>query len=154
MFAEDAELIPAGLFTDTMRRAHEGSTLQPLWQFFDVNGPLFDRKQPKIELPARQIEQLYRAAKDFDWQDVRPEIFGTIFEQALSPVERHELGAHYTREADIERVIGPTIVEPWRERIDNLRNPREAEALIEQLKAFQILDPGLDRQLGDGAVGG
>ena len=141
MFAEDAELIPAGLFTDTMRRAHEGSTLQPLWQFFDVNGPLFDRKQPKIELPARQIEQLYRAAKDFDWQDVRPEIFGTIFEQALSPVERHELGAHYTREADIERVIGPTIVEPWRERIDNLRNPREAEALIEQLKAFHILDP-------------
>jgi hypothetical protein len=158
MFAEDTELIPASMFTDTMRRAHEAGNLQPLWQLFDdfsregaskksnrlapyVNGPLFDRDQPRIELSKKQIEQLLRAARDFDWQDVRPEIFGTIFEQALSPVERHELGAHYTREADIERVVGPTIIEPWRERIANLRFPKEAEALIEQLKSFHVLDP-------------
>jgi len=158
MFAEDTELIPANMFTDTMRRAYEAGSLQPLWQLFDdfskegaskkfnrlapyVNGPLFDRDQPRIELPKKQIENLYLAARDFDWQDVRPEIFGTIFEQALSPVERHELGAHYTREADIDRVIGPTIVEPWRERIANLRHPKEAEALVEQMKNFHVLDP-------------
>ena len=158
MFAEDTELIPAGMFTDTMRRAHEAGSPQPLWQLFDdfskegtskklnrlapyVNGPLFDRDQPRIDLSKRQLEQLLRAARDFDWQDVRPEIFGTIFEQALEAVERHELGAHYTREADIERVVVPTIIEPWRERIANLRFPKEAEELIEQLKGFHVLDP-------------
>lgn len=158
MFAEDTDLIPANMFTDTMRRAHEAANLQPMWQLFEdfskeaaskktnrfapyVNGPLFDRDQPHIDLTKTQIEHLLRAARDFDWQDVRPEIFGTIFEQALSAVERHELGAHYTREADIARVVGPTIIEPWRERIANLRHPKDAEALIDQLRNFHVLDP-------------
>ena len=35
IYAEDTELIPANMFTDTMRRAHEAGNLQPLWQLFD-----------------------------------------------------------------------------------------------------------------------
>ena len=58
-----------------------------------------------------------------------------------NPVERHELGAHYTREVDITRVVMPTIIEPWRERIAQLRHPKDAEALIERMKSFHILDP-------------
>jgi hypothetical protein len=159
MFAEDTDLIPPNLFKDTMGRALKAGNLQPLWTLFEdlssnvdaakkhnrlapyMNGPLFDRDQPRIDLGKKQVENLYAAAKKFDWQDVRPEIFGTIFEQALSPVERHELGAHYTREADIVRVVGPTVIEPWRERIANLSHWTQAEALIADLKDFHVLDP-------------
>jgi hypothetical protein len=32
--------------------------------------------------------------------------------------ERHAFGAHFTSEFDIRKVVGPTIVKPWRDRID------------------------------------
>ncbi len=157
MFAEDTDLTHPNLFKDTMRRARQAGTLQPLWTLFEdfsksdaskrqnrlapyMNGPLFDLDQPRIDLRKEHVAKLCAAA-EFEWQDVRPEIFGTIFEQALSPVERHELGAHYTREADIVRVVGPTVLEPWRERVASLRYPKDAEVLIGKLKNFHVLDP-------------
>jgi len=72
---------------------------------------------------------------------VRPEIFGSIFEQALDPVLRHELGAHFTREEDILRVVGPTILAPWQQRIVALRTPKDAERAVEAMKAYHVLDP-------------
>ena len=50
-----------------------------------------------------------------DWTDVEPAIFGTLLERALSPVERHKLGAHYTPRAYVERLVLPTVIEPLRE---------------------------------------
>ncbi len=158
MFAEDTELIPAGMFTNVLKDAGSLARPDPIFALFDdlgtramddkahrfapyVNGPLFDRGRSGLGLDAEQIGYLYAVARDFDWQDVHPEIFGSIFEQALDPVQRHELGAHFTRESDIARVVQPTIVEPWRQRVEQLRHPKEAEALIEAMKAFHILDP-------------
>ncbi|MEK6606707.1 MAG: DNA methyltransferase [Myxococcota bacterium] len=158
MFAEDTDLTPPRMFTDVMKKAAEAGEMDPVWALFKdfgnknpgekhfrfapyVNGPLFDREQPRLDLTPGQIHDIYCAARDFDWQDVRPEIFGSIFEQALDPDERHELGAHFTREADIARVVGPTVIEPWRERIAELRMPKEAERAIEDMKAFHVLDP-------------
>ena len=39
------------------------------------------------------------------------------------------LGAHYTHEADIQKVVRPTIVEPWLERIENATKLRELQRL-------------------------
>ncbi len=158
MFAEDTELVPALMFTQVMREAVDTGKMEPAWALFDdfgkrnaadrthrfapyVNGPLFDRKQPKIILTQAQIEDIHDAAKNFDWQGVRPEIFGSIFEQALDAAERHELGAHFTREEDIAKVVGPTVIEPWRQRIDAIRTRQDAERVVEQMKEFHVLDP-------------
>ncbi len=158
MFAEDTELIPAGMFTTALKDAETVEHPDPIFTLFDdlgtramddkahrfapyVNGPLYDRGRTGLRLDKAQIHDLYQAAHDFDWQDVHPEIFGSIFEQALDPVQRHELGAHFTREADIAKVVRPTVIEPWRQRVEQLRHPKEAEALIEELKGFHILDP-------------
>ena len=158
MFAEDTELVPALMFTQVMREAVDTGKMEPVWSLFDdfgkrnaadrshrfapyVNGPLFDRNQPKIALTQAQIEDIHGAAKNFDWQGVRPEIFGSIFEQALDAAERHELGAHFTREEDIAKVVGPTVIEPWRQRIDAIRTRQDAERVVEQMKGFHVLDP-------------
>lgn len=158
MFAEDTELIPPAIFTRAMKEADREGNLRPVWALFEdfgkrrpgekqnhlapyVNGPLFDLSQPQLELTAEQVHDIYCAAKDFDWQDVRPEIFGSIFEQALDEVERHELGAHFTREADIARVVVPTVVAPWQERVYNIRTPQDAERVVAEMKAFHVLDP-------------
>ena len=50
-----------------------------------------------------------------DWADVEPSIFGTLLERALDPTERHRLGAHFTPRAYVERLVGPTILEPLRD---------------------------------------
>lgn len=47
--------------------------------------------------------------------------FVTLLERALSPGERHALGAHYTPRAYVERLVLPTIVEPLREEWRNVQ---------------------------------
>jgi hypothetical protein len=158
MFAEDTELVPPKLFSETMKRAVADEKLDPVLALFAdfgkrnqgeksnafapyINGPLFDLTPPRITLSAGQLQDLWSAAKDYDWSGVRPEIFGSIFEQALDPVTRHELGAHFTREADIARVVMPTVIEPWRARIRALKTPKEAEEAIKAMKRYHVLDP-------------
>ena len=158
MFAEDTDLVPPRLFTDAMATAKETGRMEGVWSLFDdfgrkdpndkanrfvpyVNGPLFDLTHPKLAIGLRHIEEIHAAAKSYDWKDVRPEIFGSIFERALDMTERHELGAHFTREADIARIVGPTIVAPWQRRIDAVGTIKDAERVIEEMKAFHVLDP-------------
>ncbi len=45
---------------------------------------------------------------------MEPAIFGTLLERALSPEERHKLGAHFTPRAYVERLVLPTVIEPLR----------------------------------------
>ena len=56
-----------------------------------------------------------------NWAKIDPAIFGTLFVGSMDQKERHALGAHFTSEADIQKVIQPTIIRPWRERISATR---------------------------------
>jgi SAM-dependent methyltransferase len=56
--------------------------------------------------------------------------------------ERHAFGAHFTSEFDIRKVVGPTVVRPWRERIDAAgKNVAELRKALAGLRAFRVLDP-------------
>lgn len=79
------------------------------------NGGLFDTVAP-FDLTTTEIEGLHDAAIT-DWSAVRAEIFGTLFEQSMDAGERHAWGAHFTSQADIARVVGPSIVDPRRARL-------------------------------------
>ena len=82
-----------------------------------------------IELKRAEAYRLCESAAE-NWAQVRPEIFGTLFQDSMDKKERHAFGAHFTSEFDIRKVVGPTIVRPWRERIDaagkNVRELRKA----------------------------
>lgn len=103
------------------------------------NGGLF-REPARIELSIDEIGILRGAAK-FDWSKVRPEIFGVIFEHSMDAAERHATGAHFTSPVDIMKVVGPTIVEPWTERIEKAGSLKALEALLARLERFHVLDP-------------
>lgn len=103
-----------------------------------VNGELF-AAPAKVHL--NQVElQLLRRAAEFDWRRVNPTIFGSLMEKCLAE-RRWELGAHYTHEADIMKIVRPTIVQPWRDRIEAVATPAQARQLLEELCAFRVLDP-------------
>src|SRR5258708_26427865 len=54
---------------------------------------------------------------------------------------RWELGAHYTHEVDIMKIVRPTILQPWRERIEATSTVDEVRSTLEDLCAFRVLDP-------------
>ncbi len=150
MFAEDSGLIPPGSFTGLLKsqRAHPQHLelqLAALWQAMDegqfapalgvplrkFNGYLF-KDRTAISLDAEELEVLIQAAEHV-WTEVEPAIFGTLLERALNHKERAKLGAHYTPRAYVERLIGPTIIEPLRADWDGVRGA--AATLIEEGKA-------------------
>ena len=135
MFAEDVELLPKGAFLGLLQtHRNDPATLQQmlriLWTDMDkggfsaalakpvlhFNGKLFkgaERDGYSLLLTPAQIDLLIQAAKA-NWREVEPAIFGTLLERALSPTERHALGAHYTPRAYVERLVLPTVIAPLR----------------------------------------
>lgn len=131
MFAEDVGLLPPNAFRDLLARHADDpevalQMLGALWRDMDTggfsavlankvlrfNGKLF--KEPNVlPLTKGQLQALLEASKA-DWRHVEPAIFGTLLERALSPAERHKLGAHYTPRAYVERLVLPTVIEPLR----------------------------------------
>lgn len=135
MFAEDVGLLPKvdneGAFTGllkTLQKAPEQFVplVAELWKAMDegkfsvairaqlprFNGKLF--KQPEVlPLDRDQIDLLLEASRA-DWAEVEPAIFGTLLESALNPLERHDLGAHYTPRAYVDRLVLPTVIKPLR----------------------------------------
>ena len=103
------------------------------------NGGLFTEIDP-VELRGAELHLLEAAARE-DWSAVKPEIFGTIFQQSMDKGERHAYGAHFTSEFDIQKVVGPTIVRPWRARIEAATSRTELRALLGELRRFRVLDP-------------
>ena len=172
MFAEDVELLPKASFEKLLIKCEKDpSKFQPmvtqLWEAMDTggfayaletdvkrfNGEFF-KSRAVLELGREEIGEL-RAAAACDWRDVDPSIFGTLLEQALDPVERKKLGAHYTPRSYVERLVVATIIEPLRAEWENVlstaelqkSDKREKDAIAtvaafhEKLCKTRILDP-------------
>jgi len=104
-----------------------------------VNGQLF-ADPAEVDLNRDELDLLAGAA-EYDWSQVDPTIFGSLLEGVIGRERRWELGAHYTHEADILKIVGPSIVRPWQDRIDQLSTPQQARELLEELTSFIVLDP-------------
>jgi len=161
MFAEDFGLLPNRMFTKLLvglvqdpSRASEDE-LGNLFELVNtpgprpahgvykdapfVNGQLFE-KPARVHLTTEEVAQL-REATTFDWKLVEPAIFGYLLEGALGRERQWRFGAHYTSEADIREVVGPTIAEPWRERLDACETLADVRAAQDDLAAYHVLDP-------------
>lgn len=100
-----------------------------------VNGQLF-ADPAWIELNAEELKILAEATTH-NWSKVEPTIFGSLMERIIAG----KLGAHYTHEIDIMKIVDPTIIRPWQARIDAATTPNEALHVLEELCAFRVLDP-------------
>lgn len=103
------------------------------------NGGLF-ADPARIELDETELNHLREAARE-DWSKVQPEIFGTLFQHSMDAGERHAFGAHFTHPADIMKIVGPTIVEPWRAQIEGAKTLARLDELLNRLHNFRVLDP-------------
>lgn len=129
---------------------HCAAVRQDLLRF---NGGLFREVCP-VQINEAELEAL-TAAAERDWALVEPAIFGTLLEQALDPRQRTELGAHYTPRAYVERLVGPTVMEPLRTEWEAVEGTalglhqkgqgEEARAIVRrfhrELCSQRVLDP-------------
>jgi hypothetical protein len=104
-----------------------------------ANGSLF-AKPARVHLDREELE-LLRQACESSWRKVEPAIFGALLQGALGRERQWALGAHYTAEADILKIVLPTIVEPWRERIAVCRSVADVQAAQDDLMRYVVLDP-------------
>jgi SAM-dependent methyltransferase len=103
------------------------------------NGGLF-AEPARLELRLDEVGLLKAASKE-DWSKVRPEIFGALFEHSLGKEERHAFGAHFTHPTDIMKIVGPTIVEPWRKVIEEASTLKRLRDLWQRMQGYRVLDP-------------
>jgi hypothetical protein len=172
MFAEDVGLLPEKSFKHVLEECEKNpATFVPvvtqLWEAMDTggfahalkqdvkkfNGEFF-RSKGALPLGREEIGELRQAAS-YNWNEVDPSIFGTLVEQALDPVERKKLGAHYTPRAYVERLVIATIIEPLREdwrnvqaTAETLRGAGDLKSAAAAVQAFhdklcetRVLDP-------------
>ncbi|UFX46437.1 MULTISPECIES: class I SAM-dependent DNA methyltransferase [Bradyrhizobium] len=128
-FAQSVKLLPDGLFPKLLQRSTQNperakNYLNKLFEAmesggeFDLNdiawfnGGLFDGRRA-LPLDASDIGLLV-AAGSLDWSLIDPTIFGTLFERFLDPDKRAQIGAHYTDQDKIAKIIDPVILRPLR----------------------------------------
>ncbi len=103
------------------------------------NGGLFAHPA-RLELQDTELVLLREAAKS-DWSKVQPEIFGTLFQHSMGKQERHAFGAEFTHPSDIMKIVGPTIVQPWREQIEGAKTLKRLRELLQRMHHYRVLDP-------------
>lgn len=109
-----------------------------------VNGRLFEER---TATPAfnRRMRDLLVELCSLDWGRISPAIFGAMFQSVIeldAKDRRRQLGAHYTSEANILRLIGPLFLDDLRAELEKARNHQNR--LFEfhkKLNRLTFLDP-------------
>ncbi len=127
------------LHTDPKKR---GKNLAPgLAAFPYVNGGLFNERLAVPAFTSEMRESLLNAAA-LGWSGVSPAIFGAMFQGLMSKVDRRKLGAHYTQESNILRVIKPLFLDAlWAEFESCKSSKKKLKELHEKLRKTRFFDP-------------
>lgn len=104
-----------------------------------VNGGLFADETIVIPPFTEEIEDLLlkQASASFDWKEISPNIFGTVFESTLNPETRRNGGMHYTSIVNIHKVIDPLFLENLRLERNEIKSIAVKQSRIKRLHSFQ-----------------
>jgi len=112
-----------------------------LAQFPYVNGKLFEETLQPAQFDSKMREMLLEACA-FDWGKISPAIFGSMFQAVMNPQQRRNLGAHYTSEKNIQKVIKPLFLDDLYTEFEKIKGNRNK--LLEfnkKIANLYFLDP-------------
>lgn len=129
---------------------------EPFRSFPYVNGSIFDTVGNHIVIPEFGPEAyhilLYELVK-YDWSNINPDIFGTMFQGIVDPKSRDEGGMDYTSVANIEKVIYPLFMDELNEEFEksfeddgrvrdkNGKRIENLEKLWARISKIKVFDP-------------
>ena len=167
LFAEDTSIFEKDQFRDYIENKTniDGSDLAPLLSslfyvlntpvekrltnldeelaaFHYVNGKLFEESLPPASFDSKMREILLECTA-LDWGAISPAIFGSLFQSVMNPVERRNLGAHYTSEKNILKVIKPLFLDDLWKEYEKAKNESRTKLIQfhEKLASLRFLDP-------------
>ena len=166
LFAEDTTIFNKQQFQEYLeqRTAEDGSDLasklQELFQVLNtpkenrfknldeqladfpyVNGKLFEENLPTASFDTKMRQALLDCCY-IDWSKISPAIFGSMFQSVMNPKERRNLGAHYTSETNILKLIKPLFLDDlWKEFESIKDNKNKLPEFHKKLNTLKFLDP-------------
>ncbi len=112
-----------------------------LAEFPYVNGRLFAEPLPLAAFDAHMRELLIDASI-LDWSRISPAIFGSMFQSVMDAKARRNLGAHYTSEKNILKLIGPLFLDELRAELQRIGNHEgKLKSFHIKLANLRFLDP-------------
>jgi hypothetical protein len=166
LFAEDTSIFEVNQFKEYLeqRTSEDGSDLgmhltqlfqvlntpldrrqktldEQLADFPYVNGKLFEEALPVAAFNKKLRETLLDAAA-LKWSQISPAIFGSLFQSIMDKQARRNLGAHYTREANILKALKPLFLDDLHEELDSIgQKSVELIKFQTKLRNIHIFDP-------------
>lgn len=114
---------------------------EQLAEFPYVNGKLFEEILPMASFDSKMRTALLECCY-IDWSKISPAIFGSMFQSVMNPKERRNLGAHYTSETNILKLIKPLFLdELWKEFEGIKDNKNKLPEFHKKLSTLKFLDP-------------
>lgn len=99
-----------------------------------VNGALFADTVPTQFFTPEMRDAILVACR-FQWTNISPAIFGSLFQLVKSKEARRDDGEHYTSEKNILKTLGPLFLDELREEADRLINSKSAS--VKKLREFR-----------------
>ncbi|MBN2787435.1 MAG: class I SAM-dependent DNA methyltransferase, partial [Paludibacteraceae bacterium] len=114
---------------------------EQLAEFPYVNGKLFEEILPMASFDKKMRQALLDCCV-IDWSKISPAIFGSMFQSVMNPTERRNLGAHYTSETNILKLIKPLFLDQlWQEFESVKDNKNKLPEFHKKLSTLKFLDP-------------
>jgi hypothetical protein len=170
-FADDTDIFPPDSLRNYLeeRTTEDGSDLGPrLEKFFEtldtpqekrsknlddaltplpyVNGALFRERLPMADFNSKMRDALIQCTH-FQWERISPAVFGSLFQSVMESRERRQIGAHYTSEENILKVINPLFLDDLKAEFAKVREDKSNQKtkrlneFLDKLTKIKILDP-------------
>ena len=126
---------------NTLEAQRQKALDEDLASFPYVNGRLFEENLPVASFDTAMREALTDCA-DLDWSKISPAVFGALFQSVMDEKARRNLGAHYTSETNILKLIKPLFLDALWEEFGKVKNNKNR--LFEfhkKLRSLTFFDP-------------
>lgn len=166
LFADDTSIFEKDIFNEyiELKTAEDGSDLaraiaelyqvlntpedkrlnnldESLVAFPYVNGKLFEETLPFASFD-RGMRRILLECCSLDWGKISPAIFGSLFQSVMDEKARRNLGAHYTSEKNILKLIKPLFLDDLWSEFGNVKNNKaKLQKLHEKISKLRFLDP-------------
>ncbi len=126
---------------NTSREKRSGNLDEHLARFEYINGSLFNKSVFIPDFNSDMRKSLLKCCY-YNWSDVSPAIFGSLFQSVSDPEKRRNLGEHYTSEKNIMKLIEPLFLDELKEEYDKSKhNEKKLKEFHQKLSTLKFFDP-------------
>lgn len=106
-----------------------------------VNGGLF-RDDIVCPVFSKKSRDILLNCGNLNWDEINPDIFGSMIQAVADPEERSDLGMHYTSVPNILKLIKPLFLDELYEEFEkNQDNERNLDKLLVRISKIKFFDP-------------